>query len=254
MDINLVLSGGGARGLAHLGMIKVIRESGFNIRKISGVSTGSVVGAFIAAGFSPEETLKVFVENNLMYQIRPVFNGGIFRLTKWEKILMESFPKNTFESLAIPLTVNVTDINECKTVFINSGPLIRPLLASCSIPGIFEPIVLGDRQCVDGGVLNNLPVEPFQGDSNKIIALHVNPLIFENEIDSAFIIFERSVQLSIRDNTNERKKLAHIVLEPPGLSRFQIFDLNEAKAIFNIGYEYAKSRVMDIENIAMSTS
>jgi NTE family protein len=79
-------------------------------------------------------------------------------------------------------------------------------------------------------------------------------LIFEKEIDSAFIIFERSVQLSIRDNTDERKKLAHIVLEPPGLSRFQIFDLNEAEAIFNIGYEYAKSKVTEIEKIALSTS
>ncbi len=253
MDINLVLSGGGARGLAHLGIIKALKETGFVISKISGVSTGAVVGAFIAAGYSPEDTLKIFMENNLMYKIRPVFNAGIFKLNKWEEILMKHFPKNSFEDLSIPLTINATDINECKTVYFSTGELITPLLASCSLPGFFEPIVINNRQYVDGGVLNNLPVDPFINDSKKIIAINANPLILEEKIESAFKVFERSVQLSIRESTNQSKKLAHFTLEPEELSRYQIFDLSDGEAIFKVGYDYAISKRNELEKLAQLT-
>lgn len=252
MKINLVLSGGGARGLAHLGMIKVLKETGFVIQNISGVSTGGVVGAFICAGFSPEETLKIFMDNNLMYRIRPVFNAGIFRLTKWEEILKEHFPKNSFESLAVPLTVNATDINSCKTEYFSSGELITPLLASCSLPGFFEPIVINNRQYVDGGVLNNLPVEPFLSDSTGIVALHTNPLLPEENIDSAFKIFERSHSLSLREKTDKNKKLAHLVLEPEALSKFQIFDLGDGEEIFKAGYDHAASKRKELETLLRS--
>ena len=249
MEINLVLSGGGARGLAHLGIIKAIRENGILIKRISGVSTGAVVGAFTAAGFSPEETLKIFMENKLMYQIRPVFNAGLFGLNKWEKILMKYFPGNSFEELSIPLTVIATDINNCESVYFSSGELVKPLLASCSIPGFFEPVLLNQRQLVDGGVLNNLPVEPFLRETEKIVALHVNPIVHESEIDSALKIFERSVQLSIRENTDNRKKLAHLNLEPEALYPFQLFDLKDAEEIFNIGYAYAKGCQKEFEKL-----
>ncbi len=252
MKINLVLSGGGARGLAHLGIIKVLKETGFIIQHISGVSSGAVVSAFICAGFSPEETLKVFMENNLMYKIRPVFNSGIFKLNKWEEILLKHFPKNTFESLAIPLTVNATDINECKEAYFSSGELVTPLLASCSLPGIFEPIVINNKQYVDGGILNNLPVEPFLSGSNKIIALNVNPLIAEESIDSAFKIFDRSFQLSLREKTNQNKKKGHFIIEPDALSKYQIFDLDEGEAIFKIGYDHAASQRKELESLMQS--
>lgn len=252
MNINLVLSGGGARGLAHLGIIKVLQETGFVIQHISGVSSGAVVSAFICAGFSPEETLKVFMENNLMYRIRPVFNAGIFKLSKWEEILLKHFPKNTFESLGIPLTVNATDINECKEAYFSSGELVTPLLASCSLPGIFEPIVINNRQYVDGGILNNLPVEPFLSGPNKTIALNVNPLTAEESIDSAFKIFDRSFQLALRDKTNQNKKKAHLVIEPDALSKYQIFDLGEGEDIFKVGYDHASSLRKDLESLIKS--
>lgn len=251
MDINLVLSGGGARGLAHLGIIKGLRELGLSISKISGASSGAVIGAFISAGYSPEETLKVFVDNKLMYQIRPVFRSGIFRLTKWEKILLKCFPQNSFESLSIPLTVVATDINECKTDFFSAGELILPLLASCSVPGIFAPVLINERQYVDGGVLNNLPIDPFLEDAKKIVASNVNPLVFEKEIDSGFKIFERSIQLSIRESINMRKKNVHLFLEPEQLSRYQIFDLDEAEDIFLVGYAHALSKRKEIEKLLL---
>jgi len=250
MSINLVLSGGGARGLAHLGIMKALMELGIKVSAISGTSTGAVVGAFIAAGYEPEDILKIFIENKLMYQIRPVLNGGLFRLKKWEKILLKSFPDNSFDKLNLPLTINATDINECVSVYFSSGELVLPLLASCSVPGFFEPIIINHRQLLDGGVLNNLPVEPFIDKGLKILASHANPLTFIENIDSVFMIFERSVQLSLRDNTTKRKKLAHIVLEPDGLTNFHLFDLDKAAEIFDVGYKYAIARRAELEQLA----
>ena len=249
MEVNLVLSGGGARGIAHLGIIKALTTIGIRIKAISGVSTGAVAGALIAAGYSPDDALKIFVENKLMYQIRPGFNAGLFRLTKWEEILKKCIPANSFEALNIPLTINATDIGECKTVYFSSGELILPLLASCSIPGVFEPIIFRKRQYVDGGVLNNLPVEPFKKEKAKLIASHVNPIAIEKKITSASQILERSVHLSLRDETEARKKHAHLVLEPEELAKFQVFDLSEAKDIFQIGYFYTMSRKKEIKKI-----
>ena len=249
MSINLVLSGGGARGLAHLGIIKALLAIGIKIEKISGVSTGAVTGAFIAAGYSPEEALKIFVENKLMYQIRRGHNAGFFSIRNWEKILLKCFPANSFEDLNIPLVINATDINECKTVYFSSGELVRPLMASCSIPGIFEPVIINHTQFIDGGVLNNLPVDPFFDDDRKIVASHVNPITFEKSIDSAAGILERSVHLSLRDETNARKRRAHLLIEPEELSRFGIFDLNDSDEIFKIGYFSTIARRKEIENL-----
>ena len=244
-----MLSGGGARGLAHLGIIKALFAIGIKVEKISGVSTGAVAGAFIAAGFSPEDALKIFVENKLMHQIRPGFNAGIFSIKKWEKILLNCFPTNSFEALTIPLIINATDINACKTDYFSSGELVLPLMASCSIPGIFEPILFNESQYIDGGVLNNLPVEPFLMEDRKIIASHVNPIAIEKGINSAAKILERSVHLSLRDETNSRKKCAHILLEPEELTKFQIFDLEDAEEIFEIGYFYTMARRKELEKL-----
>jgi NTE family protein len=247
MGINLVLSGGGARGLAHLGIIKVLLEEGITINKISGVSSGAVIGAFISAGYKPEEVLKIFIENKLLYKLRPVFNAGIFRITKWQKILSDAFPRNSFEDLKIPLIINATDINECKNVYFSKGDLVAPLLASCSVPGIFEPIVINGHQFVDGGVLNILPVEPFLNDAEKIIASHVNPLGFEMHIHSSLRMLERSIFLSKQEQINEKKKLVHFFLEPNELARFQLFSLDHAKEIFEIGYQYASLRRTELK-------
>ena len=249
MNINLVLSGGGARGLAHLGVIKVLQETGLTIQKISGVSSGAVIGAFIAAGYKPDDILQIFMENKLLYQIRPSLSGGMFRMTKWEKLLLIYFPNNSFEALNIPLIINAVDINECKTVYFSSGELALPLLASSTVPGLFKPIVINKRQLVDGGVLNNLPVEPLLKDNVKIIASLVNPLMFENKISSVFKIIERSALLAVREKTEERKKQCHISFEPEEISKFSSYAFDNVKEIFETGYRHASGRREELEKL-----
>lgn len=247
MSINLVLSGGGARGLAHLGIIKVLYERGIAIKQISGASSGAVIGAFIAAGYKPDEVLKIFIENRLMYQLRPAFNGGLFRMNKWEELLLKYFPLNTFESLLIPLTINATNINSGKTIYFSSGNLATPLLASCSVPGFFEPIIINGSQHVDGGVLNNLPVDPFIHLQEAIIASHVNPLGFSEQLDSVFKVVERSVMMAIRGKIESNMSHINLFIEPAELSRYPVFDFDNAEKIFRIGYTCASGLIEKLD-------
>ncbi len=247
MKVNIVLSGGGARGLAHLGILKALFEQGIKINKISGASMGAAVGAFIAHGFTPDEILKIIIDTKLLYQIRPSFDGGIFRINKWEKILLKYMPENSFSSLSIPLIVNATNINECKTEYFSKGELIAPILASSTLPGFFTPAVISNQQYVDGGVLDNLPVQPFIGESKKIIASHVNPLLYEEKLDSSAKIFERSVLLSIREKTKSSISKSDFCFEPPELVKYSLFDFDHVKEIFDVGYRFAQSRGKELE-------
>ena len=146
--IGLVLSGGGIRGIAHLGLLKAMDEIGVKPSAISGVSAGAIVGALYASGISPDEILEIgkrqinFGFSNLLWR-----RGGLFSREFIHKILVEYLPQNSFESLNIPLIVNATDFTNVE----------------------------------DGGLLNNFPVEPLIGMCDKIIGSHVNKLKEHNQ-------------------------------------------------------------------------
>jgi len=241
--VNLVLSGGGARGIAHLGVIKALMESGLVINAISGVSAGAICGAFHAAGYSPEDTLKIVKESKLLYLLRPSFNDGLFKSDKIGEVLRKYLAKSTFESLNIPLYVSASDISEGHTDFFSQGDLIVPLLASSALPVIFQPVTLDRDQLVDGGILNNLPVEPFLEDDYTLVGVHVNPWANGVKAESAYSVMERSIQLSIYGTVLTRKHHCDLFLEPEELKNYSMYDLDHADKLFEIGYLFAKERL-----------
>ncbi len=251
---NLVLSGGGIRGVAHLGVIKALQERGMVLEAISGTSSGALVGAFIAAGYTPEETLSIVKENGLLQLARPRLNGGLLSLNKMGELLLRYFPENSFERLNVPLIVVASDLTEGHSDFFSHGELITPLLASASIPILFEPIWVESHQLVDGGVINNLPVEPFLEEDITLIGVNVNPWENGQRASGFFQVMERLVSLHAWQSVKQRKRHCHLFLEPAGLSRFGIFDNSYADQIFELGYQYTKSRLSVWGQIPYSTT
>jgi NTE family protein len=241
--VNLVLSGGGVRGVAHLGAIKALMERGMVIDAISGVSSGALVGAFTAAGFEPEETLEIFREHRLLQLVRPKLDDGLFSIRKMGEVLKKYFPHDRFEKLNLPLIVSCTDLTEGHSDFFTQGELIRPLMASCSIPVLFQPVIIDGNQLVDGGFLNNLPVEPFVEEDVTIVGIHVNPWTPGMQTASLFQVMERVVTLGAWQTVKSRKRSCDVFLEPPRLSEYGIFDDAHLEELFEIGYEYTKSRL-----------
>ncbi len=245
--INLVLSGGGVRGFAHLGVIKFLNETGIRIHHLSGTSSGAIVAAFIAGGYSPDECLRIFNEEKMLLRLRATMQPGFFKMDGLEPFFLHYFPTNSFESLEKKLTVSATDIVNAKTIYFSSGELIRPVLAASSIPVIFRPVEFKNHKLIDGGLLNNLPVEPLLEDKLPIIGIHVNPVATINEFPNTLRVMERCFNLTVYTNVKERMRLCDLVIEPPELKRYSVHQYSKAAEIFSIGYEYAQSVSKQIE-------
>lgn len=255
MKTGLVLSGGGARGIAHLGAIKALQEAGFTFDHIAGTSAGAIAGALLANGYTPDEILRIVEKTPYFKHIRPAFTRmGLLRLDKAEEYYRQFLPHDRFEELQIPLHVVATDLTAGELVVFNQGELVRPVLASCCLPGIFEPYVINKRQYVDGAVLNNLPIEPLEDKVDFIIAANCNPFGPQKPITSAKGVLERSLLLSVRSKTRERAARCHLLIEPPDLCRFDIYDLKRARDIFRIGYQHTLSLQPHLIKAAESAS
>jgi NTE family protein len=242
-NINLILSGGGARGIAHLGVIKSILEHKLIINSISATSAGAIAGAFIAKGLSPDEVLEISVENSAFNVIRPPFNLGFFSKKNMERVLHKYFPEDSFSALSIPLYVSATNINNATTDYFSSGELIKILIASSALPIIFPSIEINGFQYLDGGLLNNLPVEPFLETDHQRVGVHVNPIGTKEHLTSTFRIIERSMELAVYKNIHTRKAHCDLFIEPPDLRQFTTYDFPKAKEIFNVGYEYGNAEL-----------
>ncbi|HLG33924.1 MAG TPA: patatin-like phospholipase family protein [Bacteroidia bacterium] len=238
--MNLVLSGGGARGVAHLGVVKRMLESGITINAISGVSAGAIAGAFIARGMSPDAILRVSLNNAGFHLRRPRFSLGFFSKKKLEGVLTSFFPENSFSALSIPLHIAAVNLNSAVTEFFSSGELIKPLLASAALPLIFPAVEINGSQYMDGGLLNNLPVEPFLEAKLPIIGVHVNPVAAHEHYAYKVQIIERSIELAINKNIRPRKRKCTLFIEPPELKRFSSYDFARSEEMFNIAYDHSK--------------
>ena len=248
--IGLVLSGGGSRGIAHLGVLKFLDEIQIPIASISGSSSGAIAGALYSYGYTPDEIMEFIKEIKLFKLIKPAISKtGLLRMEATKALFSKFIKEDDFSALKIPLTITSTDLCQGKSVYFTHGELIRPLMASACIPVIFDPVKIGDSWFVDGGILNNFPTKPLVGQCDKIIGSHSNPVDETFSLGNVKTMFERIFLLAINGNSYNSVKDCDVFLEPPGLKKVKVFDLNIAKEIFKVGYEYARSREKDIVNL-----
>ncbi len=169
--VSLVLGSGGARGLAHIGVIQVLEEKGFEIRSISGSSMGALVGGIYAAGKLNVYTQWVCALERLdVFRLLDVsFSGSaIFKGERIINTLKELIGERLIEDLPISYTAVATDLEEGKEVWISHGPLFDAIRASIAFPTIFSAFNMGGRNLVDGGLLNPIPIAPTLRDRTDL--------------------------------------------------------------------------------------
>ncbi|MFT4032993.1 MAG: patatin-like phospholipase family protein [Siphonobacter sp.] len=250
MKIGIAFSGGAVRGFAHLGILKALHEMGIYPERFSGVSAGSIVGAFAAAKVDPEDAYDRIERSNYKSYLKLAFSMmGFLKLDRVHGLMQQHLP-NTFEELVLPLTVNATDLETGEIVFFNSGSLIQPILASCCLPGIFEPVHYQDRQLIDGGILNNLPFEPLEGHCDILIGCHCNPVtLMDKPVESMKSVVMRSLYLATAKACHQKSGHCNVFIEPPELQNFNVFDLKRSRDIFRIGYEYTRKLEPTLESL-----
>jgi NTE family protein len=175
--VSLVLGSGGARGLAHIGIIKYLEENNYEIQSISGCSIGALVGGFYAAGTLHiyEEWLKQIDTIEMLKLLDFKGSGGIVSGEKLIQKLKNLLDDSLIEDLHIKFTAVATDIEAEKEVWINSGSLLSAIRASISLPLFFTPFITpSGKKLVDGGVLNPVPIAPtFHDDTDLTISVNL---------------------------------------------------------------------------------
>ncbi len=245
--IGLVLSGGGARGFAHLGLIQALNEAGIFPDVISGTSAGALIGVLYADGHKPKEILELMNTGSRLDFMRPAMpREGLLQINGIIKILKTSLKAKTFEELKIPLYVSATDLNNGKAVYFSKGALVDPVIASASIPVLFQPVIINKISYVDGGVLDNLPIRPIQNKCRILIGSFVNPVGFIEKISGLISIAERTFMLSMTKEIVEKSKKFNLFVAPLELRNYKILDPEKAGELFTIGYKATKEKLKEV--------
>jgi len=240
MRIGLTLGGGGARGLSHIRFIQVLDELNITPSVISGTSIGAIIGAFYAAGMSGSQMIRLLYRIGLP-EIGRMVDFNIFGRTALlkgrgvEGFLHKHIPANTFQDLKIPLKIVTTDFWRRKQIVLESGALIPAIRASMSLPGLFEPVRIGNTVLIDGGAVNPVPCDIIRGLCDLLIAIDVSgghypdhenavPGMFDS-IMSTFDIMMASIM------ENQMKSVRPDIIIRPDLSKYHILDFHLAEKI-----------------------
>lgn len=237
-----VLSGGGARGFAHLGILNALFERGIKPDVISGVSAGAIVGAFISSGKTPHETHQILKKGNFFrYTAMTIPINGLMKLDGLQKLLDREINIKNIEDLPIPMYVGVTNMTDGYAEYRNKGPLSKTIMASSSIPVLFSPVEINGKLYCDGGLLENIPVEPLLGKCNKIIVSNISPLQKPAEIKNLVQMVTRTFHLSIHSRIKHAKNHADLYIEPEQLTHFDLLSVGQADEAFEIGHNAVAS-------------
>lgn len=249
MRVGIVLSGGGIRGIAHLGVLKALKKIGIQFSQIAGTSAGSIAGSFYAAGIDPEEAFDIFMKTRLMKFVRPALGSlGLINIERTGDIFKEYLPAH-IEDLKIPMTICTTNFSEGNIAYFTKGPLISAIHASCCIPGVFKPIMINNQMYVDGGVLNNFPVEPLLNNCDYIIGSTCNHLKPVEKITGITKLMQRAGIMSINHDMERKSKFCNILIEPKGLGEINTFDTKKAETIYWIAYEETLKTIKSHDNL-----
>lgn len=237
-----VLSGGGARGFAHLGVLKALEEAQIYPSAIAATSAGALVGAFIADGYSSDEVKKLILNHvNLGFLLDfKRFGANLITLNKMGDFMRKHLRHQRIESMPIPFFPTATNFLDGSQHIFRRGDVVEAALAASSIPAIFEPRVIDQTPFVDGGLCNNLPVEPFESHRQEIIAVHVNPIAPFDPKSSMARTIDRAFHLSFIHTIRKSAEGCQLFIEPSGLYPYGLFDVHKFPEIYDVGYQYTR--------------
>jgi NTE family protein len=242
--IGLTLSGGGARGYGHLGVIKALEE--FNIKPeiISGTSAGAMVAAFYAGGYSIDNIIRIAKKTDFFAIKNIVFGrAGIFKMSSLETLIIEHIPGDSFESLKIPIYVCASDIVQNKPVYFSSGPLSKAIMASSCIPMVYEPVKFNNALYLDGGLLDNFPVQIIRDKCEFLIGSYVNNLSDKLEHLHMKDMMDRSFHMALSSAMTEKSSICDLYIAPNDMSRFGMFDTSRVEEMVEFTYSYTRAQL-----------
>jgi NTE family protein len=284
--VGLVLSGGGAKGLAHIGIIKAFEENGIPIDYVVGTSMGAIVGGLYAAGYTPEQMEKIatskefldwafgkipdkyffyikkkrptpaWLELNFKYDsiIKPYLPISLVNTTPMNLAFFELFSQasqasnENFDSLMVPYRCVASDIINNKAIVFSKGNLGLAIRSSMAYPIYYAPVVVNNKILYDGGIYNNFAIDVMKKDFNPDIIIGSKTYLDKKIIDEDDLL--KVVEKLVFNNNNMYDTLHNLyILEPPGLQNYGVFDFYKAREIIDLGYKYALTKIDSLKKI-----
>lgn len=284
LKVGLVLSGGGAKGLAHIGALKVLEEAGIRIDYIGGSSMGAIIGGLYAAGYTADELDSIFHETNFniliqddlprsaktfyekedseKYALTLPFDrykiGLPSGLSRGQNIynLMSGLTMHignidSFDDLPIPFFCIAADVETGEEVILDEGSLAQAVSASGAIPSVFSPVKIGDRLLTDGGVANNYPVEELRRRGAEfVIGVDVqDSLMDRSELKGVFDILTQVSNFRTINEMKEKIPKTDIYIKPD-ISKFSILSFDRGKEIIDSGVVATQERIYDLKEVS----
>jgi len=248
--IGLALSGGGARGMAHIGVLKVLHDHRIPIHCIAGTSAGALIGSLYAGGLNITTMLEIATKLKWKHFFRIVLSKtGLVSSEELENFVISQIGKKTFADLDIPFAVVTTDLVSGKEVVLDKGPVEKAVRASCSFPWMYIPMKYEHMTLVDGVLKNNLPVDIARKmGADIVIGVDVIPRAdYEDKnVKNVLEIFDRALDLFILG----QKKECDILITPVN-EKITSLELDKAQRLVELGEEAAKKALPQIRK-AMS--
>lgn len=248
-DIALVLGGGGARGYAHIGVLRALKEAHIPINLIVGTSVGSFVGALYADNPNPY-SLEILMLKQGFWDFADLSNvpslRGVMQGYRFQKFLMGVMSAKTFAQLKIKLVVVTTDLQKGTRFIIESGPIPPAVLASAAIPGVVQPVHLYHRILVDGGVVDNVAVDVAKSYHPKmIIAVSLSSDLSQDLPSTSAGILNRSYSITLSKLVQYRESGADVLIKPL-LFHIGMFDLDHKQYLIDAGYNATRKQLPEI--------
>ena len=223
MNIGLVLSGGGMRGAAHVGAIKALEEHNIYPTYIAGTSAGAVIGGLYAHGYNCDEMLHFFKTIQLLdYKKYAINKPGFLDAAKYYNFFKKKFPDDNFSVLKKKLFITATNITDGVLQVFSDGELIKPILASSAFPGLFSPVKINDKLYIDGGVLNNFPIELIKKNCSTIIGVYLNlfETVANSDLKHFYNVIERAINIRMAKREEEKFVDFDVVIAPKNLVHY----------------------------------
>jgi NTE family protein len=285
--IGLVLSGGGAKGFAHIGVLKVLEEAGVKVDYIAGTSMGAVIGGLYASGYSATQIDSIFYNtdfdellqdyiprssksfyekrNDQMYALTLPFDKlkigvpialskGMYNYNLLSKLTHKVRHIRDFNKLTIPFLCIATDIEKGEQVILKEGYLAQAMLASSAFPSLFSPVEIDGKLLIDGGVVNNYPVEEIRKmGADIVIGVDVqDDLKDRNSLKDATRILVQITNLDMIKIMKDKQKLTDIYIKPE-VSDYGVISFNEGQEIVKKGEEAAFGVSQQLKKLADTT-
>lgn len=250
VKIGLALGGGGARGFAHIGVIKALEEAGFKFDFVAGTSAGSIVGAMYCAGKTSDEMIeiaKTIKEKDIRTSkilIVPSKTTGI------ENLIKNNIGDIDISELKIPFAPVVVDIKSTEELALRRGNLAKAVAGSCAVPGVFTPVEFDERLFSDGGLQNTIPADvPKKFGCDYVLAVDVNSTrAYGTDSDKIIDVMAASIRILMKSNAIKGYVYGEVIVQPH-LKQYKSTKMNGFMEMIEEGYRATKELLPDIREL-----